>query len=149
MGPREYARRVLSSAHSRPLPAEALGQDGQHAGTGIVAAFPTPEMKTDGGRARRFPLGLALRYRCVGDPEWHEGLTENISRSGVLFRTTHIFDIDTPLEMSFTLPAGRVAPAVNCQGRVVRTVLPARAQAPPGMAASILDYEFVPDRAVP
>ena len=37
-------------------------------------------------RAPRFSLRLPIRYRTVGEPAWHDGTTENISRSGVLFR---------------------------------------------------------------
>jgi hypothetical protein len=111
--------------------------------TGTVETFPTPEMNHDAERARRFPFGLELRYRPVGQGEWHEGLTENISRSGVLFRSADILDVDTPVEMSFTLPAGPVAPVIQCEGRIVRSVLPGPFQAPPGMAATISDYRFL------
>jgi hypothetical protein len=111
--------------------------------TGTIATFATPEMNDPAERARRFPLGIRLRYRAAGEGDWHEGLTENISRSGVLFRTAHILDVDTPVEMSFTLPAGPVAPAIHCEGRIVRTVLPPRVQAAYGMAATISDYRFV------
>jgi PilZ domain-containing protein len=139
---------VLQHAHGRrTTSAEALGQDGNMQGTGTVATFPTAAMKNDGERARRFPLGLSLRYRSLGEREWHEGLTENISRSGVLIRTTHILELDTAVEMTFTLPAGRVAPEIRCEGRIVRTVLPGRLQAPPGMAATISDYRFVRDES--
>ena len=38
-------------------------------------------------RAPRYTLQIPLRYRQAGDPSWREGRSENISRSGVLFRT--------------------------------------------------------------
>src|SRR6185369_13551569 len=56
------------------------------------------------GRARRVPLPLLLRYRSVDDSQWHEGRVENISRSGVLFSTPDVLDVDTELEMTFELP---------------------------------------------
>lgn len=111
--------------------------------TGAVVHFPTPEMKNSGERARRFDFSLPFRYRSVGEKEWHEGVTENISRSGVLFRTPHILDVGTPVEMTFRLPAGPSTPPIRCRGRVVRTVLPGRFQSPPGMAATISAYRFV------
>ena len=37
-------------------------------------------------RAQRFQLHLPLRYRRLGEKQWHEGTTENISRSGMLFQ---------------------------------------------------------------
>ncbi len=37
-------------------------------------------------RAQRFVLELGLQYRASGQTEWHEGRTENISHTGVLFR---------------------------------------------------------------
>src|SRR5581483_1087399 len=37
-------------------------------------------------RAQRFNLHLPLRYRKLGEQSWRKGTTENISRSGLLFR---------------------------------------------------------------
>src|SRR5581483_8833518 len=37
-------------------------------------------------RAQRFNLNLPLRYRLLGEENWRLGTTENISRSGLLFR---------------------------------------------------------------
>ena len=36
--------------------------------------------------APRVPIRTRVRYREPGDGDWIEGLTENISRSGILFR---------------------------------------------------------------
>ena len=99
-------------------------------------------MEKDGGRPRRVALHLPLRYRSVGDPEWHEARTENISRVGVLFRTTDPLDVDTQVEMTFVLPMPPSQPAIVCRGRVVRTVLPDR-QGRVGLAATISAYRFV------
>ena len=105
-------------------------------------------MKADAAeRARRFALHLSVRYRPVGAPEWIEGEIENISRSGVLFWTEHLLDMDTPLEMSFGLGEGAGASRVICRGRIVRTVLPRGRQTPPGLAATISRYRFIRPRA--
>ena len=100
-------------------------------------------------RAPRYPLRIKLRYRQAGDPEWREGRTENISRSGVLFRTDHLMPLQTPIEMLLALPAevvgGEDAATVICRGRVVRTE-PAAPEseddARPAVAATIAGYRL-------
>jgi hypothetical protein len=76
-------------------------------------------------RAPRYPLRIPLRYRSSSDPQWREGHTENISRSGVLFRTDRSMPLQTPIEMLLALPVeiagGGTAATVICRGRVVRT----------------------------
>lgn len=100
-------------------------------------------MKRDAGRAQRYALHLPLRYRPVGAAEWREGRIENISRSGVLFWTDQVLEVDTRLEMSFALPVVHTAPWVVCRGRIVRTVPPTGQRAPSGLAATISTYRFV------
>jgi hypothetical protein len=97
-------------------------------------------------RAQRFNLGVTLRYRREGERRWHEAVTENISRSGVLFRAREVVAVDTPLEMRFTLSAGAISSDVSCRGRVVRTVLPERPRAGAGTAVTIRTYRFVRPR---
>ena len=97
-----------------------------------------------GARATRFPLNLPLRYRRPGEPEWHEGLTENISRSGVLFRAHDALEPKTPVELTVLLPAGTfgAGAVVNCGGFIVRTVQPTARETLPGFAAAISDYSL-------
>ena len=38
------------------------------------------------GRATRYQVTLPLQYRRKGAPQWHSAFTENVSRSGMLFR---------------------------------------------------------------
>jgi hypothetical protein len=95
------------------------------------------------GRAPRFPLHLALRYRPVGETDWREGCTENISRSGVLFLAEGLMAVDTRIEMRFALPVGHVPSGVACRGRVVRTVSPLANGGRPALAATISGYRFV------
>lgn len=96
-------------------------------------------------RAQRFDLQLPLRYRSAGDPTWHEGRTENISSTGVLFRGEELLQVETPIELRVILPIGATKtghPEVFCHGRIVRTVPRTPADARPGLAASINDYQF-------
>jgi len=99
-------------------------------------------VKNDSVRAWRFDLDLPLHYRPVGDAHWHEGRTENISRSGILFRAAETLDVDTEVEMTFVLPVVPTPPAIVCRGRVVRTVLPGRGSRRSGVAATISRYRF-------
>jgi hypothetical protein len=77
------------------------------------------------------------------------GRIENISRSGVLFRTERPLPVDTALEMTFALPVGPDAPGLHCRGRVVRTVGAIGGLAPPGIAATISAFRFLPHRNPP
>ena len=100
-------------------------------------------------RAPRYPLRIPLRYRQSGEQQWREGRTENISRSGVLFRTDHLIPLQTPIEMLLALPAevagGEEAATVICRGRIVRTEPPggdAEDEARPAVAATIAGYRL-------
>jgi hypothetical protein len=100
-------------------------------------------------RAPRYPLRIPLRYRPSGDQQWREGRTENISRSGVLFRTDHLMPLQTPIEMLLALPAevggGEDAATVICRGRIVRTEVPKGAENDderPAVAATIAGYRL-------
>jgi hypothetical protein len=99
-------------------------------------------------RALRFALALPLYYRSKGQTEWREARIENISRSGVLFRTDDVMDVNTRLEMRFELTAGPALSGVLCRGHVVRTVLPRDTGSLPGFAATISAYRFIRPRAV-
>jgi hypothetical protein len=98
-------------------------------------------------RAIRFKLQLPVRYRPVGRSEWQEGTTENISHTGLLFRTAEIVDVNTPIEMRVVLPVGISADEfaeVYCAGRVVRTVQDSGAPIQSGLAAAITEYRLLP-----
>ncbi|HEV7499095.1 MAG TPA: PilZ domain-containing protein [Vicinamibacteria bacterium] len=101
-----------------------------------------PKSTTNAGppRARRLALDLPLRFRVIGETQWHEGRTENISRSGILFRTEDRVFLHARVEMKFVLPIVPVAPAIVCRGRIVRTVRPAGAAHRIGAAATISRY---------
>ena len=96
-------------------------------------------------RAQRFQLQLPLRYRRVGEKIWHQGTTENISRSGMLFKADEVLQPSSQLEINLVLPAeiaGLSATEVVCRGEVVRTVAPSASTLAPALAARILQYHF-------
>jgi PAS domain S-box-containing protein len=100
-------------------------------------------------RAQRFQLHLPLRYRRLGESQWHEGKTENISRSGMLFQAElqgeDALQPHSQLEINLVLPAeiaGLSATEVVCRGEVVRTVEPHAGALNPALAARILQYHF-------
>jgi hypothetical protein len=87
-----------------------------------------------------------MKYRPVGQTGWREGTTENISRSGVLFRAPDLLEPNTPVEMRVALPVGPTPeqfPQVLCTGRIVRTVVGVSRNEPyPALAASIIGYQL-------
>ena len=96
-------------------------------------------------RAQRFNLNLPLKYRLVGEGNWRKGTTENISRSGMLFRAEEIVSPHAMLEISIVLPveiAGLSAAEVVCRGEVVRALEPKQPRMCPALAAKILQYHF-------
>jgi len=96
-------------------------------------------------RAQRFNLQLPLKYRIVGESVWRKGTTENISRSGMLFRAEEMIQPNAQLEISLVLPAqiaGVSTAEVICHGEVVRTVELERPIVGPALAARILRYQF-------
>jgi hypothetical protein len=104
-----------------------------------------PSGKLSPFRAQRFKLQLPLKYRPIGENDWKVGTTENISRSGLLFRAEEMVPANVQLEINLVLPAeiaGLSAAEVVCRGEVVRTM---EAEAPsmnPALAAKILQYHF-------
>lgn len=96
-------------------------------------------------RARRMPLRLSLRYRRVGEDLWHDSITQNISRSGVLFRADSDVDPDVVVEIELRLPSvARLNPTgarVVGHARIVRktTLGGSRSEA---LAAAFLDYDL-------
>ena len=134
--------RVRELLDSEPIPQEIVM---------IHSAQPDsdPRMrKIPPFRARRFNLHLPLRYRPVGEKTWRPGTTENISRSGLLFRATETLQPNAQLEINLVLPveiAGIAATEVVCRGEVVRSegAKPGEAgKLNPALAAKILQYHF-------
>lgn len=99
-------------------------------------------------RAARYDIQMGMRYRTIGQTEWHNAQVENISRSGVLFRVGESLKVSALVEMRFMLPpglAGKESAEVLCQGWVVRTAPLSADEKLHRMAAKILEYRFVRD----
>lgn len=97
-------------------------------------------------RAPRFAIPMWMLYRTAGDPRWRAGRTENISRTGVLFRSEELMEVNTSIEMLLAMPSeilGDAAGTTMCRGRVVRAVTPAAFEDRPAVAAAILDCDPV------
>ena len=106
---------------------------------------PTRARHAPPTRAQRFQLHLPLRYRRLGETQWHVGKTENISRSGMLFQTDDVLQPNSQLEINLVLPteiAGLAGTEVVCRGEVVRTVEGQGETVSPALAARILQYHF-------
>ena len=104
-------------------------------------------------RARRLKLDTPVRYRVKNLGSWHEGIIQNLSQSGVLLQGPQRFPDNTLVEMVFEMPeeiSGQKNSTVLCQGRIIRTkefreVKDSAENT--SLAASILDYKFVHQRA--
>ncbi len=98
-------------------------------------------------RARRIKLDIPLRYRVNKTSNWHEGIIENISQSGVLFSGPQQLPVNALIEMVFEMPeeiSGQKNSNVVCQGRVMRAKEPIEAEeGTVVLAASIVDYKFI------
>ena len=88
----------------------------------LLSLENVPRVMTD--RAVRFVISAPLRYRIRSKRTWHEGVIQNISRTGILFRGEQLLNPGTQIELSFTLPLEMAAVAgvkVSCHGVVVRS----------------------------
>src|SRR5882762_5928827 len=138
---RDLKDRVREVLDSTPIPREVAMStqrvQTKHAAQG-KGQFPP-------FRAQRFQLHLPLRYRRLGEENWHEGTTENISRSGLLFEAEELLQPSAQLEINLVLPAeiaGLSPTEVVCRGEVVRSVQPKGDAVTPALAAKILQYRF-------
>src|SRR3954453_552891 len=97
-------------------------------------------------RAERSAIPIAILYRSPGELDWQPGLTENISRSGVLFRADRRLEPDTPLEMMLDVPEVVALPATAGlrRGRVVRASSPSSWERRSTVAATFVDFQQIP-----
>jgi len=101
---------------------------------------------SSGNRAQRYGIHIHLRYRLSGESKWWKGTTENISRSGVLFRGEEFAEPKTALELTFVLPKEifGVRPAeVICKGMVIWSERPREKGKLPSLATTISHYRIV------
>src|SRR5512135_3541186 len=88
---------------------------------------------TEVQRAPRVTMAAPMLIRRAGDAEWRRATTINISRTGVLLRTTGLLlDPYTPVEVTITLPAtGNLAASLIIgEGFIVRALPPSGAGDP-------------------
>jgi hypothetical protein len=97
-------------------------------------------------RARRFTLHMQVYFRQPHTSTWLEGTTENISYTGVLFRSTHPLDPETMVELRLQLAIGtkpNPAAEIRCKGAVVRIEQRDGPETPIALAVAIRDYRIV------
>src|SRR5580704_9479004 len=137
---RDLKSKVREVLDATPTPPEVV--------MSMQSAEPQPDARVrhaPPARAQRFQLHLPLRYRRIGEAEWHVGKTENISRSGLLFQADDALQPNSQLEINLVLPAeiaGLSGTEVVCRGEVVRTIEPQGKTINPALAARILQYHF-------
>jgi CheY-like chemotaxis protein len=138
---RDLKDKVREIIDTSPIPPEvAMSAQAAQYKHAIQGRDPVPST-----RAQRFQLHLPLRYRRLGEKGWHDGTTENISRSGMLFQAEEALQPSAQLEINLVLPAeiaGLSATEVVCRGEVVRTVQSENEAMNPALAARILQYHF-------
>lgn len=100
-------------------------------------------------RERRLRHRVSVLFRIAGREEWMEGETENISRSGLLFRSSTPLEAGSGIELIFEMPhelTGDDDARVVCEGSLVRVEqAPAtRSKKQPSflVACSIAQYRF-------
>ena len=101
------------------------------------------------GRAQRFPIHIPIRYRIPRSQGWLVANTENVSRSGVLFRTECLFDLASTLDLRLELPptnGNGVHVEVVCKGEVVRVEQTHDAEGSQDVAVAIHRYRFAQKR---
>ncbi len=77
---------------------------------------------------------------------WRRGQTENMSRSGALFRRELFVEPTTLIEVKMVLPVeifGEEAVEVACGGTVVRTVPPSGVEGIPRLVTTISRYRVI------
>jgi len=97
-------------------------------------------------RARRLRLDVPVRYRAKGQAFWREGVMENLSQSGVLFKCEEGLPKNSLVEMIFEMPeeiSGQKNSSVLCQGKIIRCYLETKSDESTALAASVLDYKFL------
>jgi hypothetical protein len=75
-------------------------------------------------RAQRYEISMTMRYRIRGEKQWREGVVKNISISGVLIYATTFLELETEIELRFSLPVhlrDESAAELLCRGSVVRS----------------------------
>ncbi len=99
-------------------------------------------------RERRLKHEVPLLFRVKGTQDWAEGSTENVSKSGLLFRSPSSFEPHTKLELKLQMPkelTGDAPAEVVCQAMVRRVIEnPATKKHPAtyNVACAVEGYDF-------
>ena len=116
---------------------------------------PSNRSPVPAGRSPRFITQLPLAFRLDDDSGWRHGLSENISRSGLLFRTDRTemwphWDAAAargmPVEVLLEVPTETEPRTrhVTCDGTLVRTSGTDAAATPVSIAVAVRGYAVVP-----
>lgn len=100
-------------------------------------------------RAERFLVEIPVRYRIPRSPEWFEARTENVSHTGVLFRSKCILQPTTIVDVRLQIPPtnGDGAHAeVVCKGEVVRVEQTPGGGVSPALAVALHNYRITRKR---
>lgn len=103
-------------------------------------------LKTTEGvaRAHRFPIQAPVLYRISPSASWRMAMTENVSRSGILFRSERMLKPGTSLDLRLEFPwigeNARLAQIV-CKGEVVRAERTS-ASVSPAIAVAIRRFQI-------
>jgi hypothetical protein len=99
-------------------------------------------------RERRHAHVVPVLYRVNGVGEWLPGTSENLSRSGMLFRADFPVEPGVPVEVELEMPrelTGEAETKVICKAKVARvTHVEATSKVPESflIACAIADYDF-------
>jgi hypothetical protein len=100
-------------------------------------------------RAERFPIRIPVRFREPHTSEWFEARTENVSRSGILFRAECTLKPKTTLDVRLEFPAvsgEAVHVEAVCEGVVVRVEHTQSGGISPAIAIAIHHYRLAQKR---
>src|SRR6185369_19213 len=99
-------------------------------------------------RERRHAHVVPVQYRVAGTMGWLSGNSENLSRSGLLFRASAGLELGTSVEVELEMPrelTGEAETKVVCKTKVARvTHVEATSKVPESflIACAIADYDF-------
>ena len=101
-------------------------------------------------RATRFPMGLPVLYQEAGESDWHGGVTESISSSGLVIRADEPVVPADSITVVVSLPSTPDEPGACLvgHGRVTRTIA-SEESALPAFAVDIDVYRFHRRDSVP
>jgi hypothetical protein len=108
---------------------------------------PPPQQrkgKEDPRQSLRYAIRVPITCRPDDGPVWHDGVTENISGEGILFRTDFAIELETRIEMNFVLPGrnAQISAEVHCRGEIVRCEQIGETGAGVAVAARIRHYHM-------